>query len=91
MKTILSYFTILALTVSAFAGETVVNSRPAAYLARALYYVLPNLESFDIKALVVHGQPVAPGYVLMTVGYAIVYTAVLLVGAMTIFSRRDFK
>jgi Cu-processing system permease protein len=71
--------------------ESVVNSRVAAYLARTLYYVLPNLASFDVKALVVHGQPVAPGYVLMTIGYAIAYTAVLLVGAMMIFARRDFK
>jgi ABC-type transport system involved in multi-copper enzyme maturation permease subunit len=71
--------------------EAVVNSRPAAYLARALYYVLPNLDSFDIKALVVHGQPVTPGFVLMTVGYGIVYSAVLLVGAVMIFARRDFK
>ena len=27
--------------------------------ARALYYLLPNLAPFDIKAQVVHGQPVA--------------------------------
>jgi ABC-type transport system involved in multi-copper enzyme maturation permease subunit len=71
--------------------ENVVNSRAAAYLARGLYYLLPNLAPFDIKALIVHGQPVAAGYVLLTVAYGVVYAAVLLVGAMWVFSRRDFK
>ena len=30
--------------------ENVVDSRAAAYLARALYYLLPNLEPFDVRA-----------------------------------------
>jgi ABC-type transport system involved in multi-copper enzyme maturation permease subunit len=71
--------------------ETVVSSRPAAWLARALYYTLPNLAPFDIKAAVVHGQPVAAGYMLLTLGYAAAYIGVLLVITMTIFARRDFK
>jgi len=71
--------------------ETVVSSRPAAWLARTLYYTLPNLAPFDVKAAVVHGQPVAAGYMLLTLAYAAVYIAVLLVITMTIFARRDFK
>jgi Cu-processing system permease protein len=71
--------------------ESVVSGRAPAYLARGVYYLLPNLAPFDVKALVVHGQHVAAGYVLATVGYAALYTAALLVGAMLIFSRRDFK
>ena len=38
--------------------ENVVDSPAAAWLAKALYYVLPNLAPFDVKAAVVHGQPV---------------------------------
>ncbi len=71
--------------------EQVVDSRVAAYLARGLYYVLPNLAPFDIKAAVVHGQPVAAGYVAMTVGYGIVYITFVLVAAMLVFGRRDFR
>ena len=38
-----------------------------------------------------HGQPIPAGYVLLTVGYGIVYIAVVLVAATLVFSRRDFK
>jgi ABC-type transport system involved in multi-copper enzyme maturation permease subunit len=71
--------------------ETVVDSWPAAYLARALSYVLPNLAPFDVKSAVVHGQPVAAGYLGLTTGYAVVYIAALLYAATFIFARRDFK
>ena len=71
--------------------EQVVDSAPVAWLARALYYALPNLAPFDIKAQVVHGLPVAPGYVALTAAYAAVYIAVLLVAATWIFGRKDFK
>jgi len=69
----------------------VVDSRAAAYLARALYYGLPNLAPFDVKAEVVHAQPVSLGYVALTTGYAVAYIAALLLAAMFIFSRRDFR
>jgi ABC-type transport system involved in multi-copper enzyme maturation permease subunit len=71
--------------------ENVVSSRPAAWFARTLYYVLPNLAPFDVKAAVVHGLPVPTGYLLLTLGYAAVYIASLLLVTMTIFARRDFK
>ena len=71
--------------------EHVVPSRPLAWLARILYYALPNLAPFDIKAAVVHGQPVAAGYILLTLAYAVVYIAILLMVTTMIFARRDFK
>lgn len=71
--------------------EQVVNARPAAWLARALYYLLPNLAPFDVKALVVHGQPISTGYVLMTLSYGVIYIAFVLLAAMAVFARRDFK
>jgi len=71
--------------------ETVVDSRPVVYLARVLYYVLPNLAPLDIKAQVVHGQPVQAGFLLLNGAYAVVYIGVLLIGATLIFLRRDFK
>ena len=71
--------------------EAVVDSRAAAYVARGLYYVLPNLAPFDIKSQVVHAQPVTAGYMALTTGYAALYITILLVSAMFIFARRDFK
>jgi hypothetical protein len=40
---------------------------------------------------VVHAQPVSWDYVAMTLGYGVTYVAALLVLAVWIFSRRDFK
>ena len=71
--------------------QQVVDSPLAASLARGLYWILPNLAQFDVKAEVVHAQPVPIGYILLTSAYAALYIAVLLVAAMAIFSRRDFK
>jgi ABC-type transport system involved in multi-copper enzyme maturation permease subunit len=71
--------------------DQVVSSRPAAWLARVVYHVLPDLSAFDVKTQVVHGLPVSAGYVLWTTGYGLAYVAALLFGATFIFSRRDFK
>ena len=71
--------------------QDVVASPAAAAVARAVSYVLPDFAAFDIKAQVVHALPVDSGYLLWTAGYAVVYIALLLVAAVLIFSRRDFK
>ncbi len=71
--------------------EDVVDSRAAAWLARALYYVLPNLSPLDVKADVVHAIPVPAGLLLMNSAYALLYVTALLLAATAIFVRRDFK
>ena len=63
----------------------------AGWLGKALYYLLPNLAPFDVKAAVVHGQPVSAGYVLLTAGYGLLYAGAMVALAILIFSRRDFK
>jgi ABC-type transport system involved in multi-copper enzyme maturation permease subunit len=71
--------------------EQVVESAPVAWMARALYYALPNLAPFDVKSQFVHAQPIAPGYVALTLGYGVLYVSALLTLASLFFSRRDFK
>jgi ABC-type transport system involved in multi-copper enzyme maturation permease subunit len=71
--------------------EQVVESPAAGMVGRALYYLLPNFAAFDIKTEVVHALPMPDGYVTVTVGYALVYIALLLTASVMIFSRRDFK
>jgi Cu-processing system permease protein len=71
--------------------EAVVDSPAAVWLARVLYYVLPNFAAFDIKAQVVHGQPIAMSYVGLVTLYGLAYVALVLTAAVVIFSRRDFK
>jgi ABC-type transport system involved in multi-copper enzyme maturation permease subunit len=69
----------------------VLDSPAAAWLTRALYFVLPNLAPFDVRAQVVHGDPVPPGYLALSTGYGALYIGALLVLSVLIFSRRDFK
>jgi ABC-type transport system involved in multi-copper enzyme maturation permease subunit len=71
--------------------EQVVESRTAAWLARGLYHLLPDLSAFDVKTQVVHGLAVPPGYLALTAGYGLIYIALLLIAATLIFSGRDFK
>jgi len=71
--------------------DQVVDSAAAAKIARGLYWVLPNLAQFDVKAQVVHGQPVPAGYVALVCAYGLVYIGLLLTLAISVFSRRDFK
>src|SRR3990172_937702 len=62
--------------------ENVVESPVVIYLARGLYYVLPNLAPFDVKADVVHAVPVSWTYIAMTTGYGLVYIVMLVLTAM---------
>jgi ABC-type transport system involved in multi-copper enzyme maturation permease subunit len=71
--------------------DQVVDSPAAARVARALYWILPNLSQFDVKAQVVHAQPVPLGYIAFACAYAALYISMLLAIAMLVFSRRDFK
>ncbi len=69
----------------------IVDSPAVIWLARGIYYVIPNLAPFDVKAEVVHGVHTAARHVVYTLAYAALYIAVLLTASVTIFSRRDFK
>jgi len=71
--------------------EAIVDSKPLIYLAKALYYLLPNFAALDIKAQVVHAQPVPLGGLLMNTAYALTFIGALLTAATLIFRQRDFK
>lgn len=70
---------------------SVVDSAAVIWIARVVYYVIPNLAPFDVKGEVVHGVPIAARHVGYTLAYAAVYIAVLLTASVAIFRRRDFK
>jgi Cu-processing system permease protein len=71
--------------------ETAVDAPVAAAIARAVYYVLPNLSALDVKNQVVHGLAIAWPAVGAALAAAGVYVALVLTVAMAVFSRRDFK
>lgn len=71
--------------------DQVVDSPGAATIVGSLYWVLPNLAPFDVRAQVVHGQFVPAGHLLLSSAYGLLYIGALVVAASLIFSRRDFK
>lgn len=61
------------------------------FLLDALYYILPNLENFNIKGEVVHNIALDPSFIIMSVLYGILYISMILFSSVIIFQRRDFK
>jgi ABC-type transport system involved in multi-copper enzyme maturation permease subunit len=70
---------------------TVVDNLVLPYIAKGLYYVMPNLAPLDVKTAVVHGLPVSASHMIMATGSSALYIALLIVGATIVFSRRDLK
>lgn len=64
---------------------------PTKGLLDLLYYILPNLDFFNIKGQAVHGIPVEPSYLVAAVAYGFLYGGVIVTLACVIFQRRDFK
>lgn len=67
---------------------------PGAFIraaARVLYYALPNLDRFDFRVEAAHASAIELNDVLSSVGFGMGWAAVFLVGAMTLFARRDFR
>ncbi len=56
-----------------------------------MYLILPDLSRFQIGLQVVHSLPISPKEFLMAVVYGLAYILVLLLFAIGIFERRDFK
>lgn len=56
-----------------------------------LYYILPNLERFNLKGNVIHHIEVSGTDLLLIVVYGLTYVAFLLMTASIIFQRRDFR
>jgi len=59
-------------------------------LIKILYYILPNLEKFNIKTEVVHNLPLNSNFILYSLLYGIFYALAILFLSALIFHRRDF-
>ncbi|MFH1727002.1 MAG: ABC transporter permease subunit [Pseudomonadota bacterium] len=55
------------------------------------YYVFPNLEKFNIRSRVVHNIDIPFMELFYSVLYSFFWVALLIVGAILLFQKRDFK
>ncbi len=59
--------------------------------AQLLYYLLPNLNSFDLKVNAIYAIPLNPSGLVLTVLYFVVYTGIVLAIGAFLFERREMK
>lgn len=63
---------------------------PGRAVCEVLYWVLPNFDRLDVKALAVHGIAVEPSYLAGGALYGLGYATAVLVVACVVFERREF-
>lgn len=61
------------------------------FMAATLHRILPDLESFNLTTQALHALPVSAHEVGLALAYGAGYCGVLLVLAVVVFDRRDFK
>ncbi|MEO7778960.1 MAG: hypothetical protein ABIY63_15615, partial [Fibrobacteria bacterium] len=59
-------------------------------LIKAVYYLIPNMENFNIRARVVYDLPIGEHYILYTSCYGLAFIGVYLLIASLWFNKRDF-
>ena len=59
------------------------------FVAKASYYIFPNLSAFDIKTAFVYSLPVHLPYLMMVLLYGVFYMSVMIFMATFFFGRRD--
>jgi ABC-type transport system involved in multi-copper enzyme maturation permease subunit len=59
-------------------------------VSEVLYYVLPNLGNFNVRAEVARDALVDPASLVLAIGYSVVYSATLLLISVAIFNRKEF-
>src|SRR5204863_34109 len=62
-----------------------------ASVCEGLYRIIPNLERFNVKAEVVHDLALPASRVGRGAVYGLGWTALILVAAALVFTRRDFQ
>ena len=58
-------------------------------LVQTAYYLFPNLSLFDLKIQAAHALPLSIPYLIWTLLYGIVYTALAIAGASFFFRRKE--
>lgn len=89
-------FTLSAFVIGHVTNNLIVFGERSSSLAvragaKAMFYLLPNLENFNWKHEVIYGGARSPGLIANSAGYFVGYAAAVLIAACLIFSRKDFK
>jgi Cu-processing system permease protein len=58
-------------------------------LLRVIYFLVPNLEHFNVRDNVVYGIPLPPPYFGFAIAYGVLYTTLFLILSCALFSKKD--
>jgi ABC-type transport system involved in multi-copper enzyme maturation permease subunit len=72
-------------------GFAALAEGPSRWLATAAAYLVPNFSALNVISSVAHEQAVSGHLILYNTAYALVYTTMVLSGAVLIFERRNLK
>jgi hypothetical protein len=75
--------------IKRFGGQS--ESEAVRRVSSVVYYILPNLENFNLKNQAVHDVALKPGQLGYAVAYGVIYGVLVLAAAVSIFQSRDFK
>ena len=93
--TLSAIFTLAIYVIGHLTGDLKTFGQKMEGLGRSvlegMYYLLPNLERFNLKGHVTHQLDVPLNELALIVAYGMAYTAFLLLLASVIFQRRDFR
>ncbi len=67
------------------------KSEVAQQIGKAIYWVIPQLDRLDYRLAAAYQQPIDWGRFGVSTAYALVYSGALLVAAVMVFDRVDFK
>ena len=72
-------------------GFALLTEGPSRWLATGAAYLVPNFSALNVISSVAHEQAVSGHLILYNTAYALVYTTMVLCGAVLIFERRNLK
>ena len=61
------------------------------WVSTIIYYLTPNLEVFNVRGAVVHGDPVTAAHLGLATLYGVCWAALLLLLSGAVFSRRELR
>jgi ABC-type transport system involved in multi-copper enzyme maturation permease subunit len=76
-------------TFNQFKGD--ISSTFERALFYSFYYILPNLEKFNIKSQIVMNTNISAYHIWNSILYAVVYVGAVLILAILIFNQKEFK
>lgn len=91
-----AFFTIALYIIGHLSSDLVYfgsksDSAVVSAVAKGIFYAVPNLSRFSVAEQIAYNLPVDATQALLSIGYALLFSAAFVAFAVLVFERRDFK